>query len=550
MSDALNCETIAPYLSPFADGELGEPMRSDVAAHVGGCEYCSAQLDRIHAVDQMIARLPQTRPSAGVFERTLAAATRNASVDPRAVTREKLPGADVRQRLREIIASDMQSDGGDITQRHTPTRWAGRAPWVAAAIPLVAALLLISLAVTLFNRFPSMPQAGANSHPPSNAASPLQQTHTEALAVANQLVFTPIIPSYLPDGASAPIVRVGPDQVDASSRYLDITWTYSSGPVQSLHLRELPAGLGFDGYTIATTDVATLTWSLPGNAGWHALTPTNCPTCLAVGESRANGSLAQDQYHIGQWALDAQPRGTASPSVVAAWLRLVSLSLDAPYKPLGVSLAAPDSSLALRYQATVSDGQGRQWSWTATIAGADGSRQYARVIGNGSDITEIVNGAAGSRLDNADHVYDALVPPLPTAQPPRNVTQPLFIADEFLSSGELWNLGQQMVTLPDGRKLNAYELYRVNAAQPERLYADAATGQVIALVVTAPSTIHPGSVAGSQTYVSATACQPYTVTYTSIEYTPESALSSTLFTVKPPAGWSRGTVAPAFTCQG
>lgn len=550
MSDTFDCDTVAPYLSPFADGELAEPLRAQVHAHIDGCAHCTGQIDRIRAIDHLIARLPQTRPSAGVFERTLAGATRNASADPRAVTREKLPGAsgaDARRRVRELLASDVQRIGADYGPRLALTQRGGRAPWITAAIPLVAALLLVSLAVTLFSRFPSVQQAGASTHHAATVGDPLRQAQAQVAALANQLIFTPTLPSYLPDGASAPTVTVGPDQVDASSRYLDITWTFQSGPVQTLHLRELPTGLGFDGYTSGANTATQLSWSLPGAAGWHALTSMLCATCLAVGETRA-GVTAQDRLHSGQWALDARPRGSASPSAVAAWLRLVSLSLDAPYKPLAISLVAPDSSLALRYQATVSDGQGHQWTWAATIVGALGSQQYSRIRGNGVDITEVIDNGHGARLDNFAHVYQSLAAPLPSAQPPRSVTQSLYIADEFIASGELWNLGVQAVTLPDGRKLNAYDLYRVNAAQPEHLYADAATGQVVALVVTTPSPLQPGGANGSQSYMSATACAPNTVTYTSIEYAPVSALPPTLFSMKQPTGWGQGTVAPALSC--
>ncbi len=47
MSDpqTFDCDSVAPYLSPFADGELAEPLRSDVASHVNGCGECEALVD-------------------------------------------------------------------------------------------------------------------------------------------------------------------------------------------------------------------------------------------------------------------------------------------------------------------------------------------------------------------------------------------------------------------------------------------------------------------------------------------------------------------------
>ena len=547
--DILTCDDVAPYLSAFADGELAEPLRTEVAAHVSGCDQCSSQLDRIHAIDQLVARMPHTAPSAGVFERTLAAATSRAVPDPRGVTREALSrdrGAALR-RIRQIITPE--AEGADAHASPLPTRRRSRAPWIAAAVPLVAALLLIALTATLFNRFPSLQRPSAASHPTPTAANPLQQTREAVNAVASQLAFTPLVPTYLPTGAGSPIVRVGPaEQVEANSRYLDITWTFRSGPAQSLHLRELPAGLGFYGYTKASGNKASsasaaapLAWSLPNLGGWTALTPTSCASCPAVGETRPSVQLA----------LDAQPRGSANAVAVAAWLRTVSLSLDAPYRPLTISLAAPPASLALRYQATVSDGQGNAWSWEVTIVGSVGSQQYARATRAGVDITEIINNGKGARLDNATRTYESLAPPFQLATPPAIVTYPLFATGEFLADGELWNLGVHQQTLPYGGQRNVYDLYRVNAALPEHIYADATTGQVIALVVDeragAP---HPGGAGGSQTYVSTSACQPFTVTYTAIQYVPQSSLAPTLFDTQRPLGWSQGTVAPAFTCQG
>ena len=550
--DRLDCDSVAPYLSAFADGELAEPLRTEVEAHISGCDYCAAQLDRIRALDQLLARLPQTTPSAGVFERTLAAATRRAVPDPRGVTREALSRnrGVTRRRIRQIIAPEIEGDSAQLSPMATRRR-RSRTPWVAAAIPLVAALLLIALTATLFNRFPSLPRQGAATHPTPSAASPLQQTQAAVNAVASQLAFTPLVPTYLPSGAESPTVRVGPaEQVQANSRYLDITWTFRSGPAQSLHLRELPTGLGFYGYATASgvrassaNAAAPLAWSLPNLPSWTGLTPTSCASCPAVGQTRPGVQLA----------LDAQPRGPANAAAVAAWLRMVSLSLDAPYHPLSMTLAAPSASLALRYQAAVSDGQGHAWNWDVTIIGSVGSQQYARVKGQGVDITEIINDGKGARLDNATQTYESLTPPLQLATPPAIVTYPLFAAGEFISDGELWNLGAHQVKLPYSGLRNVYDLYRVNAALPEHIYADATTGQVIALVVSGQSngqpTPRPGGVNGSQTYVSTTACQPYTVTYTAIEYVPQASLPPTLLDTQRPLGWSQGTVAPAFTCQ-
>lgn len=543
MSDpqTFDCDSVASYLSPFADGELAEPLRSDVAAHVNGCGECEAIVQRIRTVDGLVAQLSRTAPSAGHFERTLTAATRRASADPRAVTREALPGAsgaDARRRLREIIAPE---PANPERQEAGPARRRARRPWVAAAIPLVAALLLVSLAVTLFNHFSGLPRQGTASQPTPSADSALEQTRLAMTSVAGQLAFAPVAPSYLPAGASAPMVSVGPaEQVEANSRYLDITWAFASGPVRTLHLRELPAGLSFYGYMPASGSPDTLAWSLPNHPGWSALAPVACAGCLAIGETRDKMQLA----------LDAQPRGSSSASAVAVWLRLVSLSLDAPYMPLGVTLTAPGASLALQYHALVSDGSGHEWKWMVTTVGTLGSQQNATAVGNGKNVTEIVSKGAIVRRDNINSVYQSVSASAGSVQPPTGVTQTLYVASAFVATGELWNLGKRSVLLPDGRSHTVYALYRVNAAQPEYVYADASTGQVIAQVVDLKPGTHPGGVNGVQTYVSTTACKPYTVTYTAIQYVPLSALPVSLFDTTKSNGWNLGTVSPAFTCQG
>lgn len=546
MSDemTLDCATVAPYLSAFADGELAEPMRSAVAAHTADCAHCTAELDRIRAIDRLIGALQRTTPSAGVYERVLTAAARNVAADPRAVIRERLPGADgsaLRRRVHDLLAPETPTldDEAGAASAPAPRLRRARMRWVAAAVPAVAAVLLIALAASLFNRFPSFSQPGATSHPTPTTTSALKQTRDAVNALASQLAFTPISPTYLPMGASAPRAAIGPaEQVSASSRYLDITWTFPTGPATSLHLRELPRGLAFSGYMATGGQPATtLTWSLPASAGWSPLTATTCAACLAVGETRPTMQLA----------LDAHPRAGASADAVAAWLRLVSLSLDAPYRPLSVALAAPDSSLILHYLATVSDTQGHSWRWDVSVVGANGVQQAARAQGYGADVTEIINEGSGARLDNATHTYEALNPPLPSAQPPRIVTQPLNATEEYVAAGELWNMGVGPVTLPDGRTLNAYDLFWVNAAQPEHLYADASSGQTVALVVT-PSATQPGGPNGVQTFISMTACPPYTVTYTFIEYMPQTAQTATLFNTQEPSGWRSGAVTPVFTC--
>ena len=71
------------------------------------------------------------------------------------------------------------------------------------------------------------------------------------------------------------------------------------------------------------------------------------------------------------------------------------------------------------------------------------------------------------------------------------------------------------------------------------------------LVVTpsSESKEHPGGLNGAQSFISTTACQPYIVTYTFIEYLPPSLDTATLFSLQPPPNYHPGVVQSAFTCQ-
>ncbi len=75
-SALMRCAEAQPYLSAYADGELAEPLRAVVAAHVAGCAACRAEVERSRAVDRLLASLPATAPSPEVYARVQAAVAR------------------------------------------------------------------------------------------------------------------------------------------------------------------------------------------------------------------------------------------------------------------------------------------------------------------------------------------------------------------------------------------------------------------------------------------------------------------------------------------
>src|SRR5690242_18364218 len=68
----MRCEDVAPYLSAFADGELPEPLLSEVAEHIAACEACSATLVRYGEIDTLLAGMPRTAPPPEALDDILA----------------------------------------------------------------------------------------------------------------------------------------------------------------------------------------------------------------------------------------------------------------------------------------------------------------------------------------------------------------------------------------------------------------------------------------------------------------------------------------------
>ncbi len=51
-----DCSTFGPRLGPYLDGELAEARQQSLKAHVGSCQSCSAELDRLQRLRNQIHR--------------------------------------------------------------------------------------------------------------------------------------------------------------------------------------------------------------------------------------------------------------------------------------------------------------------------------------------------------------------------------------------------------------------------------------------------------------------------------------------------------------
>jgi len=565
MSDELHCADVEPYLSAFADGELAETLRAEVAAHVRTCDSCADEVDRYQTIDRLIATLPRTRPSSEVFARVQAAvAQRHAEY----VSRERVgvgiaddedqaldatPNGLNGARRLELPApvetpTRLTSSAGGANRNTRRSRKRTRRPpaWMTGAAPTIAALLLVAVALTLLLRLPRGLLLGGsrpNMQPTQSTSAVLKQTGVAVAQVAPSLIFTPTLPAYLPNGAHFSGATLGPTASgDKASHYLDVTWTFASGPLSQLRVREAPHSRGFPDYALAapsTTDAA-LFWGLPGAAQWRPLShPAASSQDMIVGQQRAQVNLL----------VDAQPSSASSaqdPSVITI-ARIVSLSMDRPFAPL--ALRGPDNGATLHFMAAVTNGQ-QTWQVDGYLKGSpsDPARsEVARVTGPGVNLLEATLNGQTTQLDENRLLYQKLSAQLTAAtlaEPQQNITEPLYSAAVYIQDGEMWNMGKAQY---QGRAVYAFALVNTPGAT---LYADATTGQAIALVAQANVLQNPhiaGSAVPAAKLVSTTACQNYTVVYTSVEYVASYTFAAPDLTQSKPAQGS-SPLPTGFSC--
>jgi hypothetical protein len=532
-------------LSIFADGETPAEEREEIAAHLASCPACATRLDSIHSVGVTLATLGRTTPSAGVFEKTMAAARRIEDAHS-GVARERM-GARRHDsfRLRDVRFSD--ADTSAITPLSRRRRRL-RLPFTGA-LPTIAALLLIALTggllvrAALDNAKPVISATPTVTIPPGQTLSATQRAINN-LDGQRQLGFTAAKPTYLPPGAILADAKLTSLQGGATA--LDVSWTVNSGSVLFMTLREQPAGSQSDGYINPQTQTAGLAWQVASSQVWRPMAYVAQPGWIGVMQQRDDSTLL----------LQVQPAPGALPADVAdviAQLRFTSLSMDVAYAAPRITIQAPPGSSYLRSFALVREASGTTWRWDVTLSpDALHLSRSATITSLSGDVsvTEKTYAGAGVLLDNKRSVYQLVPGPTAYSAPPSSVTEIARAPESFLGTGQLWNLGLTNLTLPDGTMRRVYDLYHVDTLLPEHVYADATTGAVVAIVIEAGSPILPGGSGSDAPYISKTDCAPYTVTYTELIFEPASALPANEFDTKPPPNWQSGAITAPFTCAG
>lgn len=519
----MRCEDVAPYLSAFADGELPEPLRSEVAEHVATCESCSATLARYAEIDALVAGLPRSAPSPEALDLILAAvAAEDEREEQRRATREMWGLTSVKRRLTRL---DMPVGDDALPLR---PRQSQRARWVSVALPAIAALLLISVTLVTFRWLPTKGQIFQGDVPtptPAPGSVTLADTRAAVSAIQAQLAFKPLLPSYLPDGATINSVEIGPRDrdTDIAEHTLDISWSIT-GSVQMIHLHEAPGKIGVSGYS-AYSGRPQLQWQI-GDAPWRQVRADAHPDHMVIEQRRAGVTIA----------LEA-PVKTNSPQAAAGQtlLRLISLSMDAPY---AVMPAAPDENsariLPLKIQdmvahytavALTSDGA-TAWRQDVYVAPCTSPAQPCQVraaysLGATGPLlyTEIASGQRMLHLDQAQKTF-TWQPLIPAEQGANLTTTAMpklfFVGNTYLSTGILWYMGE---TSYKGQRV--YDLLWTNAPSRTHVYVSTASHQVVAMQVDPHAKIQAGGpIAGA----GARSCLRYTM----LEYLPPSDATDTL----------------------
>ncbi|HUY78748.1 MAG TPA: zf-HC2 domain-containing protein [Ktedonobacterales bacterium] len=426
----MRCADARPYLSAYADGELAESLRPLVAAHIAGCAECRALVQRAQSVDRLLASLPRTTPSPQVYERVQAAVARR-GLDP--VVREPLRSARwaqeiggvsaraVKRLLTPRVVYPQEPDLADDEPRPAgaPIPFRRRAPWAVAALPGIAALLLISLSLAIFNGLAlghPTEVVAVTSTPSPQVGAGLRQAEIALQREESNVSFRPVMPTYLPSGA-----HLSKLTADKSADTLVILWDFASASgVQQVSLREAPTGQGFGFVGCQGANAAFgsewLQWGLPNLPGWTPLTCDGRTNSPAVGQQRTTLDIA----------LTATPRSPAAADAAVATLRITSLSMDTDYQAqasleskLGLN-PQPNANVYLHFAATANDPSGQQYTVTGEtntpFIQANGHRlERITIVGGGANVTDIVNGAGSFRYDNTASTLQGL--PYPTQSP-------------------------------------------------------------------------------------------------------------------------------------
>lgn len=524
----MRCDDAAPYLSALLDGELAAPMRNAVETHVAECAACRRRLDRLAGVDRKIASMAGSEPAPDLLDRVLAGTQRRPHPD----VRESL-----RHRERQVVSRGLPAflltDDDGAAPLPPPQR--RRSIWVTAALPALAAMLILSMTVAVFHRLPAS-KVVQTKGPAVLTVEPLgtsiEQTQHAVAKYAAQLAFTPALPTYLPPYAQAPTVTVGPANVGISSHVLDVVWKWACATCQvsEVHLRETAVPLAARNDWGLPPPEPGLSWQVPGAAPWRPGTLQDAADLgrWAVGQDRAGYSITLD-------VAGTAPDNGQPSDVERNALRLISLSLDLPYTALTV---APPNFAATAVRLTARSLTGGV-TWDGLVA--PGNLEKLTVTGPAGQYTDVSNGTTALRLDPSARTYATLPVAAASDLSFSAESQQFFLdANTALSYGELWPLPG---TVTFGG-VAAQRLFLVGAPYPTYVYVETPSLRVLGASVEYDSPMRPGGDGASSQLTPAGGCP----SYVRVAFQSWSASQSGEFSTTPPQGYTPGSVPPSMAC--
>jgi hypothetical protein len=517
----MRCEDVAPYLSAFADGELPEPLLSEVAEHVAACEACSATLVRYGEIDALLAGMARTAPPPEALDEILAVVAAEGEQSERRQAARSAWG--LTSFKRKIVELEMPM-GDKPPLQFRPTT---RSRWVSIAIPAIAAMLLVSVALVTFRWLPNntqiTPPIQQPTATPASGNDTLATTRANVEAIQKQLAFKAILPTYLPDGAILSGIAPGPQRdSEISDHYLDISWSVNGpgGAVITIHLHEAPSKVGLSGYSLPSV-TPQVQWQI-GNAPWQQVRVDAAPKNAAVAQFRAGISIALDV---------SAPSTGPQAAVGSTMLRLMSLSMDSRYVVMPLApdqssariVSVPYKDMVAHYSAMALDGNGavawREEAYVAPCASTADPCQVREQYSLGANgpvlYTDISSGQRLLHLDEAQQTY-AWQPIIPGSQSAtlNDTALPnlFYTGNTYLTSGIFWYLNETTYN-----KQRVYDLLWTIAPTRTHVYVSTTTHQVVAMQVERNAKIQDG---GPLAGTGALSCTRYTF----IEYlTPNAA---------------------------
>jgi hypothetical protein len=521
----MRCADAEPYLSPFVDDELAKPLREHVAAHLATCAACTHKVEHYRETKRLLGSLPRTMPSPDVFDRIIAAIPERY---PEPAAREPLSGEVRHFSLRRKLSALEQPAFDDA--RVTP--FSGRRTLVTRLLPLVAALLLITLGLLTFARFTFM-----FGHPVASTSTPVvgqayEATLEKASHLKTQLGFTPVVPQYFPQEAALLDASAGSSNLGA---YLDVTWGFANLGFQ-VHMREALGG-AVPGYTLAAAD-PDLSWQLIGYQPWRPLVRNGAEHTTAVGQIGSNRSIAMD--------VNVTHSDQSYESAMAV-LRQLTLSTDLPYRPVPVTslTAAQQQQMVLHYTLIGRD-VSNHLLWRADgYLDQAGKRQRIEVTtASGAPLyTDIISHNSVLRLDHTRGTYQraslAALGLTPWASGPAGAQSLFRYANGYVGNVKLWNVGPVRYQGQD-----AYDMQLIDAPAPTHVYVSTSSQQVVAIMVEAQSSMQPGGPYATNLFQLPLACTNYTL----LTFVASGKVPGTGFGGQVPSGHSSGSVQQTVGC--